>query len=267
MEFERFMQNDATDGRRRHPVRVTLVALAALSMSSAAWADYREVRVKGGGTITGNVTFHGELPGDSKERFQIPGKSPGCGTGFRKVVRIDVKNGGLRGSFVMIEGISASKKWPKLASPLVLAQKDCRFLPPTQMVRKGTKILVRNSDSGVLHNVNLREIKEFSSGRVVRRMLFNIAQPDIGDVLKKVKPRKSPFLVVGCDVHAFMSAHILAPEHPYAAVVRDDGSFVLDDVPPGQHTLLAWHPKLGKKRISVTVPANGKVDAVFKFGR
>jgi len=96
--------------------------------------------------------------------------------------------------------------------------------------------------------------------------MFNIAQPVVGEVQQQIKPRKSPFLSVGCDLHNFMVAHVLAPEHPYAALVNEDGTFVLDAVPPGEYSVVAWHPRLGKKRSSVVVPAKGTVETDFAFG-
>jgi hypothetical protein len=63
-----------------------------------------------------------------------------------------------------------------------------------------------------------------------------------------------------------MVAHVLAPEHPYATLVKEDGTFLLDAVPPGEYSVVAWHPRLGKKRTSVTVPADGAVEIEFAFG-
>ena len=230
-----------------------------------ASAEYSEVEVEDGGTITGAVSFRGALPGDAVESFPVSGKWPGCGTGYRKVVAIDAEDGALRGVFVLLEGVGAGKKWPESSAAAALDQKRCEFVPTHQIVRSGATMTIRNSDTGVLHNVNMREIVEVSSGRKVRRMMFNIAQPVVGEVEQKIKPRKSPFLTVGCDLHNFMVAHILAPEHPYAALVNEDGSFRLDAVPPGEHSVVAWHPRLGTKRVSVTVPAGGSVAVDFAF--
>lgn len=247
---------------------VVYAALASIVVFAprTARADYVEKKVRDGGKIVGKVTFEGKVPDDAVVRYPIPGKSLGCGTGYRKVVRIDVKGNALRGVFVLIEEIAEGKAWPKSSKNVVLEQKDCVFLPSLKIVERGNPLVIRNSDDGVLHNVNLREVKEVSAGRVVQRMLFNIAQPNVGDVEKKVRPRKSPFLTVGCDVHNFMVAHMVAPEHPYATIAAGDGSFTLEDVPPGEYQVVAWHPVLGTKRRSVTVTANGKVDASFSFG-
>jgi hypothetical protein len=243
-----------------------LLAFALLWNPQIAGAEYREVEVKNGGTITGKVSFRGELPQDAVENFPVSGRWPGCGTGYRKIVTIDTKDAALRGVFVLLDGITAGKKWPEPNSVAELDQKRCEFVPTHQVVRRGASMIIRNSDTGVLHNVNLREIVEVPGRREVRRMMFNIAQPVVGEIEKKIKPQESPFIVVGCDLHYFMSAHIVAPEHPYAALVNEDGTYLLDDVPPGVHSATAWHPRLGKKKVSVTVPANGTVEANFEFG-
>ena len=242
------------------------IAVAILCATGAAKAEYREVTVKDGGKITGKVTFQGELPEDAVERYPVSGKWPGCGTGFREVVRIDVKDGALRGVFVLLNGITKGKQWPEPKSDPLLDQKNCVFIPELQIVKAGVRMIVRNSDTGVLHNINIREMIDTSSGRTVQRMLFNIAQPVAGDVKMKVKPQKSPFLTVGCDLHNWMVAHVLAPEHPYAVVVEPDGTFLIDEVPPGDYSLVAWHPKLGRKTIPVTVTAGSMLETAFEFG-
>jgi hypothetical protein len=250
------------NGKRSLSAAVLLIA----AIPGFARAEYREVEVEDGGAITGKVTFHGELPEDAVESYPVSGVWPGCGTGYRKINTIDSKDGVLRGVFVVLDGVSAGKKWPESSSAATLDQKRCEFVPTYQVVRSGVSMTIRNSDAGVLHNVNIREIVEVSGGRTVRRMMFNIAQPVVGEVEQKIKPRKSPFLTVGCDLHNFMFAHVVATEHPYAALVNEDGTFLLEDVPPGVYSAIAWHPRLGQKKVSVTVPAGGKVEANFEFG-
>ena len=255
-------RNRRLKGMRLLPGAMLLV----IAIPGFAQAEYREVEVEDGGTIVGRVSFRGELPEDAIQEFPVSGKWPGCGTGYRKIVTIDSENGALRGTFVVLDGIAAGKKWPESSPVSTLDQQECAFVPTHQVVRSGASMTIRNSDSGVIHNVNTREIVEVASGRTVRRMVFNITQPVVGQVEQKVEPQESPFLSIGCDFHNFMYAHVVASDHPYAALVNDDGTFRFDDVPAGTYSLIAWHPRLGKKRVSVTVPADGKVEADFEFG-
>lgn len=39
-------------------------------------------------------------------------------------------------------------------------------------------------------------------------------------------------------------AWIIAQAHPYYTITGDDGRFVLDEVPPGEHELVIWYPPL-----------------------
>jgi len=246
---------------------VLSAAVVSLLAVDAAKAEYQEITVKDGGKITGTITFKGPLPEHTVDRYPVSGKWPGCGTGFRDVVRVDVKNGALRGCFVLLDGVTKGKKWPKPETPPMIDQKDCKFLPPLQIVRSGTSMIIRNSDNDVLHNINVKEEVMTSSGRSLERMMFNIAQPFPVDIKKKVNPQSTPYLTVGCEIHNWMSAYMLATEHPYAAIVKDDGSYVIDDVPPGQYAVIVWHPTLGRKKTTVTVTANSSAEANFAFSK
>ncbi len=248
------------------PVITGLVAALVAIYGSDARPDYRSVAVQGGGAITGRTIFRKPLPENAVERFPVSGKWPGCGTGIREVVHVDVKDGALRGCFVLLDDIREGKPWPSSTAPVLVNQKRCRFLPPLQIVRNGTPVTVRNSDPDVLHNVNIKENIELSSDRAVSKMLFNFAQPVPGDLKKVLKAPDSPFLTVGCDIHNWMVAYMLAPEHPYAAIVDQHGNFLIDDVPPGTYSLTAWHPRLGKRKATVTVPAGGVAKVEFDFG-
>lgn len=243
---------------------------AAVSVSLAFPAEarrdkYKEVDVPDGGTVTGKVVFEGAVPADAVERIKITKNVDVCGDGEREVAWIDVKDGALRGAFVFINKIKQGKKWakPELGEYLV-DQKGCRFRPWAQVVRPGP-IVIRNSDAGVLHNINARELIGVEKGRIVKKTLFNFGQPDPGDIKDKIKPRRSSYIGINCEAHNFMFGFLLAPTHPYAVVVGDDGSFSIDNIPPGKYTLTAWHPTLGLKKTKINIGAKGSVETNFTF--
>ncbi len=62
-----------------------------------------------------------------------------------------------------------------------------------------------------------------------------------------------------------MFGYMMAPKHPYAVVVNEDGTYNLDDVPPGDYTVKAWHPRFGLQKAKLTVPAGGAAQADFTF--
>ena len=241
--------------------------MAVPGLAKAAKEKYKEGDVAKGGAITGKVTFEGALPDDAIERILITKNPEVCGTGEREVVWVDVKDGALRGAFVFIDKIKEGKKWAQPAGGnYLINQKGCRFHPWAQVIRRGP-VTIRNSDKGVLHNINTRELIGVEKGRVVKRTMFNFGQPDPGDIEQPIEPRRSSFIAINCEAHNFMFGFMMAPEHPYAVVVADDGSYSLDNVPPGKYTIKAWHPRFGVKKVKVTVAAGGTVESSFSFSQ
>ena len=58
---------------------------------------------------------------------------------------------------------------------------------------------------------------------------------------------------------------MMAPPHPYAVVVGEDGSFKIDNLPVGDYTLVAWHPRYGLKETDISVKASSAIEANFTF--
>jgi len=100
---------------------------------------------------------------------------------------------------------------------------------------------------------------------VVKRTLFNFGQPDPGDIEKTVKSRRSPYISINSEAHNFMFGFMLAPEHPYAVVVDEEGNFSIDNIPSGSYQLKAWHPMIGLQTTEVTVAAGVVVEFNFSF--
>lgn len=239
--------------------------LLAVGSAGTSAAAYKEAAVSNGGAVKGKITFRGALPADAVEKIVINKNPEVCGEGYREVVWVDVKDKALRGVFVFLDGITEGKPWPKPeGGHHVITQKGCRFQPWAQVVRPGN-ITIRNSDKGVLHNINTREMIGVEGGSTVKKVIFNFGQPDPGDIEKELKPRRAPYISINCEAHNFMFGFMMAPEHPYAEVVGSDGTFAIKDVPPGSYTVKAWHPRFGLKEVKVTVPAKGAAEANFEF--
>jgi Carboxypeptidase regulatory-like domain len=70
-------------------------------------------------------------------------------------------------------------------------------------------------------------------------------------------------LHIKCDVHRWMTAYVGVVDHPYFAVSSEQGTFTLDAIPPGHHTIRAWHEQYGALTQSVDVTAGNT--AVVEF--
>jgi hypothetical protein len=250
---------------------LTVFALVAAAFLVAPLASYA------GGTITGKVTYAGKA--EEKEflfsKFPNPKfcpkiPKPELAKGDKRVLKtIEVgKDGGLKAAVVAITDIE-DKGFTDGYKGTEVVGEFCEFLPYTGVVVKQKNFHVENHDAdpddpksvkGVLHNPHSFEVLGPSSTTI-----FNIGLAEKGSKLDKPavlrKDKQGSFLRLQCDQHEFMQSFFLPVSNPHYAVVKDDGTFEIKDVPAGKHKLLAWHPFAGKMEIEVDVPEGGSAQA------
>jgi hypothetical protein len=64
-----------------------------------------------------------------------------------------------------------------------------------------------------------------------------------------------------------MLAYIFVGQNPFAAAVKPDGSFKIENVPPGTWQLAVWNVKLKADEAAVTVDAGKAARADFALAR
>ena len=134
----------------------------------------------------------------------------------------------------------------------IIDQFNLTFVPHVLAVQKGTVIDFPNSDL-VRHNV-------FSPPDCCKQ--FNLGTYDVG-VVKQVTFDKSCDVPLLCNVHAEMSAFVVVLDNPYFAVTLRDGNFKIDNIPPGEYTLKAWHERFKSVTQEVRVEAGKTTDVSF----
>ena len=67
------------------------------------------------------------------------------------------------------------------------------------------------------------------------------------------------------DHHDFMHGFVFVARNPYYAVVGADGSFKIDDIPPGEYNIKAWHGTLGEQKAKITVEGGKTAQTDFEF--
>lgn len=242
-------------------IALTIAIAASLPLSAQA-AKYKVVAVDNGGTIAGKVKFAGK---DLDPKiFKITKDNEVCGTGDRQIDYVRVNKGHLMDVVVYLEKVKQGKDFDAAISQAVVDQKGCEFKPFLQVMKNKTKVDAINQDP-VLHNIHTYALMR-GDAKGPKKTLFNVSQPDQNTIAKSVKmPGKSPAMKVECDAHDFMHGFIFVARNPYYAVVGEDGSFKIDDVPPGKYTIKAWHGMLKNQKAKVTVDAGAAASVDFTF--
>jgi len=111
----------------------------------------------------------------------------------------------------------------------VVDQVNKAFVPGLRVVVVGTSVRFPNHDQ--IHH----HVYSFSPAKTFELPLYKgeDAAPVVFDKVGVVK--------LGCNIHDWMSGIILVLPTPHFAVTDGSGRFVLENLPKGTYTLVAWH--------------------------
>ena len=154
-----------------------------------------------------------------------------------------------RNVVIFFAGIAAAVE--VAAMQVSIGQKDEQFAPHVVAVTTGSAVAFPNHDP-FFHNVfSLSRGATFDLGRfppgASRARVFT--QPGIVKVF--------------CHIHSQMSAVVRVFEHPWFTTPDDQGRFAIDGVPQGEHTLVAWHERIGEQRDRVTIRPGQNTEVTF----
>jgi plastocyanin len=136
-----------------------------------------------------------------------------------------------------------------------MAQRDERFVPHVLPVLRGAVVQFPNDDN-VYHNVFSLSSEAAPNGKG-----FDLGRYPKGSSKSWTFDRPGTVLVF-CHIHQDMSAVVLVLPNPYFASPGDDHHYVIDDVPPGDYTIVGWHEraKLVVKKIHVVAGQTTTMD-------
>jgi plastocyanin len=212
--------------------RLALISAAfALGVCASAAARERSselLRGQGTGRVTGTV------------KLTLANSAPSTASAYeRRAVGPRPKpQPELRNVIIFFSDLPSSKPAPR---PAAIAQKDEQFIPHVVAITTGSSVAFPNDDP-FFHNV-------FSLSRGAS---FNLGRYRSGSSRSHTFTRPG-IVKVFCEIHSHMSAVVRVFDHNWFTVPSDDGTFSIDDVPPGEHTLVAWHERIGERHDKVTI--------------
>jgi plastocyanin len=130
----------------------------------------------------------------------------------------------------------------------VLDQRNETFVPHVLAITTGTTVDFPNSDR-IYHNV-------FSLSKTAS---FDLGRYPMGHS-KSVRFDKPGIVRVFCEIHSHMSAFILVFSHPFFAMTDGDGRYRIDNVPPGNYSVIAWNEGASSEPAPVAVPSGGAAE-------
>lgn len=232
--------------------RRTFLLAFVLLIASGFSLPYKEEPVQDGGTISGVVRLEGTAP--KPLRFKVTGGSDPdfCKRIADEAGYVTLPQARVTAArevadvVVFIQEVARGKPIP--AQGPVVTIDECRFQPFVAAGVYGEPLRLEMRDA-IIHQIRGWEI--LSKGRLP---LFHMPHFSVGQPQSHpLKIRRSSVVKLECDQHRFMQAWVLVAANPYFALTRERGSFRLADVPPGSHTIGAWHPILGYQETTVTL--------------
>jgi plastocyanin len=132
-----------------------------------------------------------------------------------------------------------------------ITQDDEQFVPHVVAITVGSRVEFPNRDP-YFHNV-------FSLSRPAT---FDLGRYAPGESRTSVF-EKPGIIKVYCHIHSQMSALIRVFDHPWFTIPNEAGEFTIDDVPAGEHSLIAWHERIGERRERVTIRPGTTTEVTF----
>jgi len=241
---------------------ITLIISISFLVSTSGWA-YQEMEVTNGGTIQGKVTLIGEMPYPRIYHLILFPNIDMCAEidtddEMNRVLE-DFKvspDGGLKDVVVTLEHVDAGKPFNK--EPINITAENCKFLPDVNVIRQGESFKIDNIDA-VMHN---SQVYQKERGKILLNIPIPAEEVSDGKITFK---KKYKIMQMICGMHEFMQTWGYRVQNPYYAQTKIDGNFKIDNIPPGEYKVTAWHYLIKRQSQKVKIAAGETFDLNFEF--
>jgi len=241
---------------------VTLIISISSLASTSGWA-YQEMEVSNGGSIQGKVTLTGKMPYPRIYHLILFPNIDMCAEidtddEMNRVLE-DFKvspDGGLKDVVVTLEHVDAGKPFNK--EPINITAENCKFLPDVNVIRQGESFKIDNMDA-VMHN---SQVYQKERGKILLNIPIPAEEVSDGKITFK---KKYKIMQMICGMHEFMQTWGYRVQNPYYAQTKIDGNFKIDNIPPGEYKVTAWHYLIKRQSQKVKIAAGETFDLNFEF--
>ena len=241
---------------------ITLIISISSLVSTSGWA-YQEIEVPNGGKIQGKVTLVGKMPYPRIYHLVLFPNIDMCAEidtddEMNRVLE-DFKvspDGGLKDVVVTLEHVDAGKPFNK--EPINITAENCKFLPDVNVIRQGESFKIDNIDA-VMHN---SQVYQKERGKILLNIPIPAEEVSDGKITFK---KKFKIMQMICGMHEFMQTWGYRVQNPYYAQTKIDGNFKIDNIPPGEYKVTAWHYLIKRQSQKVKIAAGETFDLNFEF--
>jgi hypothetical protein len=182
--------------------------------------------------------------------------SPSFAGAFGAAVR-DGSGSPVKDAVVYLVPVGQQASLPGKGAKAVIDQVDKEFVPYVTALPAGVSVSFPNHDRLRHHVYSFSETKKFE----IPLYTGIPAEPVVFD--------RPGVVVLGCNIHDWMSAYVFISETRFYAVTGGDGRARIADVPPGEYDVRIWHPRI--RGGAPTAPARQRVkdggnEAEFSIG-
>ncbi len=220
----------------------------------------QKVSAAGESKITGTVKLDGTAPhmkGIDMSKDPYCSKAHASDPGHLEAVVVGA-NGGLENVVLYIsEGLAGGALAEVPTEVPVFDQKNCMYTPHVLAMDVNQKFKVVTSDQ-TTHNIH--PLPNPMTGNIP----WNQSQPPGAQPVEK-SWKATEVIPVQCNIHPWMHGWFVVVKGPYATT-DNNGSYTINNVPPGNYTVTAWQETYGTQTQKVTVAAGkpGTADFTFK---
>ena len=246
---------------KKTPFTFALI-FSILYMAYPGWA-YEEIEVANGGTIQGKAVLTGKMPYPRIYHLILFPNIDMCAEvdtdDEMNRVLDDFKvspDGGLKDVVVTIEHVEAGKPFKK--EPINILSENCKFFPDVNVIRQGETFKVDNVDA-VMHN---SQVYQKERGKILLNIPIPAEEVSEGKITFK---KNFKIMQMICGMHEFMQTWGYRVQNPYYFQTEIDGNYKIDNIPPGEYKVTAWHYLMKRHSRKIKIAAGQTINIDFEF--